>query len=200
MAFSTTKKNKTNEKKTIMHSNSQAQLEQLKNYAMQFPAGPLRRTAFLNGLSPIHVAWHSTPVSHGFLLYHWLVIQHFKAVGVAAQFGGVTAFTTTQLSNFGAPYNVNVTVTQGDLAGLRAFSTEIQNWHNGAHRSIQMATGLNMMNAGTNIYLREFWKLHYFINAQFERKLRNYRHIPTQSISTVIAHIESSHHSAVPRI
>ena len=183
-----------------MHSNSKAQLEQLKNYAMEFPSGPLRRSAFLNGLAPIHVTWHSTPVSHGFLLFHWEVIKHFKAVGVPAQFGGVTAFTTTQLSGFGAPYDVNVTVTQGDLAGLRAFSAAIENWHNGAHMSIQAATGLNMMNAGTNIYLREFWRLHYFINAQFERKLRNYRHVATQSIPTVIAHLDSDHHSAVPRI
>ena len=183
-----------------MHNNSKAQLEALKNYAMQFPAGPARRTAFLNGLSPIHVAWHSLPVSHGFLLFHWEVIKHFKAVGGPAQFGGVIAFTATQLSNFGAPYNVAVTVAQGDLAALSAFSVAIQSWHNGAHMSIQMATGLNMMNAGTNIYLREFWQLHYFINARFESKLRNYRHVATQSIPSVIAHIESGHHSAVPRI
>ena len=183
-----------------MHNNSKAQLEQLKNLAMQFPAGPLRRTAFLNGLSPIHVAWHSTPVSHGFLLFHWEVIKHFKAVGGPVQFGGVTAFTTTQLSNFGAPYNVNVAVAQGDQAGLMDFSTAIQGWHNGAHMSIQMATGLNMMNAGTNIYLREFWQLHYFINAKFESKLKNYRHVANQSIPDVIAHIETNHHSAVRRI
>ena len=183
-----------------MHNNSKAQLEALKNYAMQFPVGAARRTAFLNGLSPIHVAWHSLPVSHGFLLFHWEVIKQFKAVGGPAQFGGVTAFTTTQLSNFGALYNVNVTVAQGDTAALRGFSADIQNWHNDAHMRIQMATGLNMMNAGTNIYLREFWQLHYFINTRFETKLGNYRHVANQPIPAVIAHIETNHHNAVPRI
>lgn len=183
-----------------MHNNSKAQLEALRNYAMQFLPGPARRTAFLNGLSPIHVAWHSNPVSHGFLLFHWEVIKHFKAVGGPAQFGGVTAFTPMELSNFGAPYNVNVPVARGDLAALRSFSSSIQSWHNGAHMDIQNATGLNMMNAGTNIYLREFWQLHYFINAKFENKLRSYRHSSTQSIPTVIAHIESGHHSSVPKI
>jgi hypothetical protein len=183
-----------------MHSNSKAQLEQLKNLAMQFSAGPARRTAFLNGLGPIHVVWHTTPVSHGFLIFHWEVIKHFKAVGGPAQFGGVTAFTTTQLTNFGAAYNVNVTMGRGDIAALRAFSSAIQSWHNGAHMRIQAATGLNMMDAGTNIYLREFWRLHYFINAKFESKLRSYRQVSTQSIPTVIANIESNNHSLVSRI
>jgi len=183
-----------------MHNDSKAQLQALKNYAMQFPAGSARRNAFLNGLGPIHVAWHTNPVTHGFLLFHWDLIKQFKSVGGPKQFGSIKAFTAAQLANFGAPYNVNVTVGQGDIAGLRNFSLAIQQWHNGAHMEIQNATGLNMMDAGTNIFLREFWQLHYFINARFERKLRSYRSSSNQSIPNVIAQIESNQHSSVPRI
>ena len=86
-----------------MHSNSKAQLEALKNQAMQFAPGPNRRLAFLNGLGPIHFVWHTTSRSHGFLLFHWLVIKHFKAVGCPAQFGGVTAFKKSQLASMALP-------------------------------------------------------------------------------------------------
>lgn len=183
-----------------MHNNSKAQLEALKNQAMLFPAGAQRRLAFFNGLGPIHFAWHTNARSHGFLLFHWEVIKQFKAVGAPAEFGGVTTFKSSDLVNFGAPYNVSLTVSKGDVAALRNFSSAIEQWHNNAHMQIQMGTGLNMMNPMTNIHLREFWRLHYFINAKFEAKLRSYRQSSSQSIPTVIAGIEANAHSSVPRI
>lgn len=183
-----------------MHNNSKAQLEALKNQAMLFLPGPNRRLAFLNGLGPIHFAWHTNARSHGFLLFHWEVIKQFKAVGAPAQFGGVTAFKASDLTNFGAPYNVSVTVAKGDVAALRNFARVIEQWHNNAHEQIMMATGLDMMNPTTNLHLREFWRLHYFINAKFEAKLRSYRQLSSQSIPTVIAGIDANAHSSVPRI
>ena len=65
---------------------------------------------------------------------------------------------------------------------------------------IQMTTGLNMMNPMTNIHLREFWRLHYIINAKFEAKLRSYRQSGSQSIPVVIASMEAGAHSSLPRI
>lgn len=183
-----------------MHNNSKAQLEALKNQAMLFLPRPNRRLAFLNGLGPIHFAWHTNARSHGFLLFHWEVIKQFKAVGAPAQFGGVTAFKASDLANFGTPYNVSVTVAKGDVAALRNFARMIEQWHDNAHEQIMMATGLDMMNPTTNLHLREFWRLHYFINAKFEAKLRSYRHLSSQSIPTVIAGIDANVHSSVPRI
>ena len=86
------------------------------------------------------------------------------------------------------------------MAALRAFSSAIETWHDDAHMKIQMATGLNMMNPMTNINLGEFWRLHYFINARFEQKLKTYRQSASQSIPTVITQIESQAHSSVPSI
>jgi hypothetical protein len=56
------------------------------------------------------------------------------------------------------------------------------------------------MNPTTNLHLREFWRLHYFINAKFEAKLRSYRQSSSQSIPAVIAGIEAGAHSSVTRI
>lgn len=52
----------------------------------------------------------------------------------------------------------------------------------------------------TTIYLREFRRLHYFINATFEveAKLHSCRQSGSQSIPTAIAGVEANAHSSVP--
>ena len=149
---------------------------------------------FLRRLGPIHVAWHaahnSGTVGVGFLLFHWELIKRFKAVGGPAFFGGVTPFTTSQLTGFHVPYNVAVNVPQQDLTHLEEFSQDIEFWHNNAHMGIGMAVHKNLMNARTNVRLVEFWQLHFFINDRFEEKLATYH--PGGLAAATVAQLEGS--------
>jgi len=91
--------------------------------------------------------------------------------------------------------------TLGELAQL---STAIEDWHNTAHSSIGMATGVPMMDPRQNIFFRPFWRLHFFIDGIFETVLAQYGNQahPGQSVipSAVSSHIEGRHHGWVPRI
>jgi hypothetical protein len=40
-----------------------------------------------------------------------------------------------------------------------------------AHMVVGMASGVDLMNARTNVFLPQFWNLHFFINARFEKQL-----------------------------
>ena len=83
-------------------------------------------TQFLKKLGPIHSNWHvahnSGVAQNGFLLFHWELIKRFKAVGVPAHFGGVTAFTTQELAAFHATYDVTAAVQKGNVASLESAS------------------------------------------------------------------------------
>ena len=52
-----------------------------------------------------------------------------------------------------------MSVTKGDVAEMEQFSGDLEAWHDGAHITIGMATGRNLMNPRTNVRLREFWRL-----------------------------------------
>lgn len=183
-----------------MHASSKAQLQAIRLRAMALPPGFGRARAFLSLLGPIHDNWHSTVTVHGFLLFHWQVIRHFRAVGGPALFGGISPFTTAQFANrYNAPYNINIPVTPGNTQALAAFSAAVEDWHNGAHMRIEMRDGVNMMDPRTNIFVRQFWRLHYFINARFEEQLRSFDP-PGTPASGVVARIESNNHNMVPLI
>ena len=154
---------------------------------------------FLKTLGPVHAQWHSAnnkgTVSIGFLLFHWELIQRFKAVGGPAHFGSIIPFTNAQLISFHATYDVTDPVLRGDVASLENFSTGIggiEQWHNNAHMAIGMAFHKNMMNPKTNVLLPQFWQLHYFINDRFEEKLGDFRSVPTATTSAVVAQLETT--------
>ena len=98
------------------------------------------------------------------------------------------------------PYRVRVTVGKGDIDALESFSLAMERWHGAAHMAIGQAEGVDMMNPLTNIRLLQFWRLHFFINAKFEAKLRSYRQRSNQAIPSVIASIETANHPFVPFI
>lgn len=183
-----------------MHERSKRQLRNLAERAMDKPQGTQRRQAFLDGLGSIHLDWHASARRHGFLLFHWELIKYFKQVGAPAEFGGIRAFTKQDFEDFGRPYDVSVAVDKQDIGSLKRFSRAIENWHNHAHHHVGMATGVDLMDAETNIYEPEFWRLHYFINQRFEAKLRDFRRRSNQSIPRVVEGIEAQHHRAVPSI
>jgi hypothetical protein len=151
---------------------------------------------FLNQLGPIHVAWHQAhnggTAQTGFLLFHWELIQRFSAVGGPASFGGVKAFTLAELTQFGAAYQVSVTVGHGDANALKNFSASLEQWHNAAHHHIGMHFGIDLMNPATNVKLKQFWQLHSFINAQFLKKLKTYNTPTGGSVQAEVTALESS--------
>jgi hypothetical protein len=159
---------------------------------------------FLTDLAPIHVSWHRTTFAArrlGFLSFHWHVIEAFKrARGPSMWPGGVRAFALADFRRFGWPYNVNAPVSGGDVDSLAACSLAIESWHNDAHMAVGMAIGAEaqMMDPARNISLREFWRLHYFINARFEAALRRYD--GQGSIARKLEKLERDHHAMLGRI
>ena len=133
---------------------------------------------FLDRFSPLHNRWHTTSLRNnlGFLLFHWYVIQGFKKCHADRIWpGGIHPFTAGDWSNrFDWPYNVSNNVAAGDYNSLGAFSSAIESWHNEAHMAVEMVTGENMMDPLNNIYLKNFWRLHYFIDARFVEALQNF--------------------------
>jgi hypothetical protein len=53
---------------------------------------------------------------------------------------------------------------------------------------IGMATRRNLMNPRTNVRLREFWRLHYFINDRFEEQLTNHS---SDAVAAAVAKLEA---------
>lgn len=130
---------------------------------------------FLDRFSPLHNRWHTTSLRNniGFLVFHWYVIQGFtKSHADQIWPGGIQPFTIANWSTtFNWPYNVPNNVTSGDFNSLAAFSSAMEAWHNEAHMAVEMVTGENLMDPLTNIYLKNFWRLHYFIDARFVEAL-----------------------------
>lgn len=161
--------------------------------------------AFLEGLSPIHDAWHAQGVrSYGFLLFHHRVVRYFNRIVAPALPGGVEPFTEQELEAMQVqPYREDLS-TVDTLAELAAASTSIENWHNGAHMGIGMNTGVPMMDPRQNIFFRAFWQLHLYIDDLFDAMLRQYgeRTHPAQFLNddAAASHIEARHHGWVPRI
>lgn len=126
------------------------------------------KTSFLAELKDIHVNWHldeefeGFPV--GFLSFHREIIFYYRRVLRKQGQRLPRAFTLTQLSMM-HPYDRSI----DELGSARAFSREIQRWHNSVHESHHHP---DFIDARKNIYLDDFWKLHLFLNNRFTRWLR----------------------------
>jgi len=150
---------------------------------------------FIRQLGPLHAQWHVEHNAHqallGFLLFHWELIQRFRAAGADQGLGGLTGikpYTEPQLANFGAPYPLLDPVSAGDVGEFETFSLDIEAWHNDAHMLVGTAIGHNLMNPRTNVRRPEFWRLHYFINDRFEEQLARYS---TDAASDTVAKLEA---------
>lgn len=147
---------------------------------------------FLANLSPIHADWHSSPRTIGFLLFHWEVIQRFRATQADAVLGGITPFSLSELEQYNAAYDVEASITEGDTGSLMNFSLDEERWHNDAHMNIGMALGENLMDPRTNIFYADFWRLHYFINDQFEHAILLFKPGAPSSVPSTIQSLEST--------
>ncbi|HEX6515614.1 MAG TPA: hypothetical protein VF049_08565 [Nocardioidaceae bacterium] len=161
--------------------------------------------AFLEGLSPIHDAWHGQGTrTYGFLLFHHRVVRYFNRIVTPALASPIEPFTRQQFESMDVqPYGEDLSGAD-TLADLAAASVSIENWHNGAHMGVGMATGVPMMDPRQNIFFRPFWQLHFFIDGLFDAMLRQYgnRAHAGQFVTddAVASHIEARHHGWVARI
>jgi hypothetical protein len=161
--------------------------------------------AFLEGLSPIHFDWHNQGVrTYGFLLFHHRVVRYFERVVGSQLPAPIKGFTEQELTSMQVqPYNRDLS-HDDTLAELAGASTSIEDWHNGAHMGIGMATGVPMMDPRQNIFFRAFWQLHLYIDGLFTPILRQYgdRAHPGQFVTpnAVASHIEARHHGWVGQI
>lgn len=173
---------------------------------------------FLEGLSPIHTAWHM-PGSrrYGFLLFHHRVVRYFNA-NVNGPLGlGIAPYSAADFAAGGqfedAPWPLPGAFPGPvqRLEDLRELSSIIEEWHNvGAHAVVGAVTGTPMMQPDRNIFYRPFWRLHGFIDEEFKKALVSYGnavHPPSggglhtiANASNIAQHIEESHHSFVPVI
>ncbi len=190
-----------------MHSVTLSRLQSFEDRAKQAKNPRL----YLQLLSPMHAQWHARQARRvGFLMFHWHVIEHFKAAGLEPVLG-VHPDRTADFSPGGRFAEADFAASmQGigssrSLTDLESYSQAIESWHNEAHMTIGQVTGLDMMNPTVNVFFTEFWNLHYFINARFEEQLRSYADaahpdLGLQDAAAIIAHIETNHHTVVRRI
>ena len=135
---------------------------------------------FLSQLEAIHQNWHRRTFSArrlGFLVFHWSVIEEFKRAKCPSIWtGGIRPFRPKDFKDFGWPYDVTVRAASKDIDSFAGFSMAIESWHNDAHMAVGTAFGIadDMMDPRVNIYHREFWRLHYFINSKFLPELRRF--------------------------
>ena len=125
---------------------------------------------FLKRFAPLHKRWHTTSLRNnlGFFLFHWYDVAAMKKCHADQIWpGSVQPFTLADWNNFNWPYSLNNIVTAGDIDSMAGFSANIEGWHNEAHMAVETVTGENMMDPLTNVYLRNFWRLHFFINDRF---------------------------------
>ena len=149
---------------------------------------------FLQDLGPLHSRWHGTSLRNnlGFLLFHWHVVMAFKKCHADRIWpSGVQPFSLAEWNQFGWPYNLTFNVNSGDFDSLAAFSSDIEGWHNEAHMAVEMATGEDMMDPATNIFLRNFWRLHYFIDARFVEALDKFD--GTGTVKQQVSRLERRH-------
>lgn len=185
-----------------MHSVLRNRLSAIYREASQTRTGSKAQT-YLRLLGPIHNTWHSTRARRlGFLTFHWYVVGYFKRIRGPQFLGGISPYTTQQFAALGAPYDADVNVPSGGLTELEDFSRSIEGWHNDTHMNISMADGVDLMNALTNIFIPQFWRLHFFIDNEFQRKLRDYGRgvVSNPTPANVIRYIENNSHWAVPLI
>lgn len=153
--------------------------------------------SFLQRFSPLHNRWHTTSLRNnlGFLLFHWHVVTALKKSHADQIWtGGVQPFTSADWkTQFDWPYNVPMNVVAGDFDSFAGFSSNIENWHNEAHMAVQMVTGEDLMNATTNVYLRNFWRLHYFIDSRFLEALTAFD--ANGTVTTRITRLEKKYHT-----
>jgi hypothetical protein len=144
----------------------------------------------------------------GFLLFHWHVVEHFKALHLdremrikadtEADFNRGGRFRGAHWSAMmrGVPDSVSIP----DLVN---YSRAIEGWHNEAHMVIGDVTGLDMMDPKVNVFFPEFWGLHFFINNRFEQQLRSYakaEKLAKRTPGAVVSGIEDQHPGIVARI
>lgn len=156
---------------------------------------------FLQEFGPLHKRWHTTALRNnlGFLLFHWHVVTAFRKCHADQIWpGGVQPFTLADWTQFGWPYNLPMNVNAGDFDSLAAFSASIENWHNEAHMAVENATHEDMMNTLTNVLLRNFWRLHYFIDARFMEALAAYD--GKGSAQQQISRIEKKYHTRLGEV
>ena len=159
---------------------------------------------FLNRLESVHLNWHGRTFATrglGFLTFHWYVIESFKKARCPGLWtGGVRAFRSADFTRFGSSYDITERARPGDIDSLANFSIAIETWHNEAHMAVGMAFGISdeMMDPRINIYYREFWRLHYFINAKFTRELKRYD--SSGSSAKKIERLETNQHTNLYRI
>ena len=125
---------------------------------------------FLRRFAPLHNRWHASSLRNnlGFLLFHSHVKTALEKCHADQLWpGGVQPFTLANWTQFNWPYDLNATVGAGDFDSLASFSSLLEGWHNEAHMAVETSTGEDMMNPLTNIFLRNFWRLHYFIQDRF---------------------------------
>lgn len=166
---------------------------------------------YLQRLSRIHTAWHGTSFVGrrvGFLLFHWHVIKHFKALELESRLN-VNPYREADFGNNGRFAEADWDESMGNvgpsmnLDDLIEFSQRIEAWHNEAHMIIEDVTGAPMMDASRNIFYAAFWNLHFFINQKLEQEVKNYArsaHPSLTDIDSIIRHIENEHHRVVRAI
>jgi len=150
---------------------------------------------FLREFGPLHKRWHMTSLRNnlGFFLFHWHVTSAFKKCHADQIWpGGVQPFLSADWDQFDWPYDLSSNVTAGDFDSLSAFSLAVERWHNEAHMAVETATGQNMMDPATNIFLRDFWRLHYFIDARFLEALATFD--GKGPVTQQISNLERNHH------
>jgi hypothetical protein len=164
---------------------------------------------YLRLLSPLHYRWHTQRVRRvGFLLFHWHVIEHFKALRLDREMkietdteadfkpGGRFKGAHWAAMMKGVPDSTS-------LPDLVSYSRAIEGWHNEAHMVIGEVTGLDMMDAKANVFFPEFWGLHFFINNHFEVQLRSYakaQKLTRRTPPELVRGIENQHPGTVARI
>lgn len=156
---------------------------------------------FLQEFGPLHNRWHTTSLRNnlGFLLFHWHVVTAFKKCHANQVWpGGVQPFTLANWNQFGWSYNLAANVIPGDFDSFSAFSFNLEGWHNEAHMAVQMATGENMMDPLTNIFLRNFWRLHYFIDNRFVEALAAFD--GTGSVKQQVSRLRRKYHSRLGEV
>jgi len=183
----------------MTHATFRDQLGTLAGATSGDPAG------FLDGLSPIHDAWHREGSrTYGFLLFHTRVVRYFNQIVAPRVQPQIQPFTATDYQDMRVRLFEYDLHSVDALAELVDFSTAIESWHNTAHMGIGSATGTPMMDPRQNIFFRPFWRLHRYIDDLFVQALGQYgdRAHPNQFVtaSAIASHLEAAHHGWVPRI
>jgi hypothetical protein len=187
-----------------MHSFTLDQLQSFDEQARQQDNPHL----YLQLLSPLHDQWHRVARRVGFLLFHWHVVGHYRALGLDQQMG-VTGYAASDFDPGGDFAQAGWTASMGSVGDSQSldelidYSRAIEGWHNEAHMVVGMVSGVDLMNPLTNVFLPQFWNLHLFINARFDEQLASYAqavHPELQGPDAIVEHVEAEHPAVITRI